>query len=113
MAGSYEELRGLTVEEQLTIETDIKYEGYIRRQDELRERLRGQERERIPGEMDYTAVPGLSRESAQRMQSVRPETLGQAARMPGITPAAVAALAIELARRRGNKSGAEDDRKQA
>jgi tRNA uridine 5-carboxymethylaminomethyl modification enzyme len=101
-AGGVEELRGLSEEELLTIETDIKYEGYVRRQEGMLERLAVHEGMAIPAELNYSAIPGLSREAAQRLGRMRPETLGQASRVPGLTPAAVAALAIELERlRRG------------
>jgi len=96
---AFEPLAGLSAEELLTIETDVKYAGYIERQRELSERVSAIEHRKLPDEIDYTQVPGLSRESAQRLERTRPETLGQASRVPGITPAAVAALAIELARR--------------
>ncbi len=99
-AGSFEGLMELDEEELLTIETDIKYEGYVRRQEGLKGRLTQQEHFKIPGDLDYGMIPGLSKESAQRLEKVRPETLGQASRVHGMTPAAVAALAIELMKRR-------------
>lgn len=97
---AHEEIEALSEEEQLTIETDIKYEGYIKRQEVLNERLLQQEKLRIPADIDYGSVHGLSKESAQRLNKVQPETLGQASRVRGMTPAAVAALAIELMKRR-------------
>lgn len=94
------EIESLTAEEKLSLETDIKYEGFIKRQRLASERLAGQERERLPRDIDYSNIPGLSREVAERLEAVKPETLGQASRIRGITPAAVAALAVEVVRRK-------------
>ena len=105
MAESYEELSNLAEEELLTIETDIKYEGYIERQREMRKRMASMEGKTVPKNIDYLSIPGLSRESAQRLERIRPETLGQASRIAGMTPAAVAALAIELSRKRDGEGG--------
>jgi tRNA uridine 5-carboxymethylaminomethyl modification enzyme len=60
--------------------------------------LEREERLRIPDELDFSAVPGLSSEMRQRLSAARPATLGSAGRLPGITPAAVAALAVALRR---------------
>ena len=79
-----------------TIETEIKYGGYISQQGRQIERLRNSERRRIPSEFGFEAIPGLSREIQQKLERVRPETLGQAARIPGVTPAAVAILDVYL-----------------
>jgi tRNA uridine 5-carboxymethylaminomethyl modification enzyme len=81
-----------------TLETTVKYEGYVRRQAAQIERLQRDERRRIPAEFRYDRVPGLSREVVQRLTHVRPETVGQAARVPGVTPAAVAVLAVYVGR---------------
>jgi len=81
-----------------SIETDFKYEGYLRRQRSAIERHRRQEGRTIPDSFEFTGVPGLSREMVQRLTEVRPATLGQASRIPGVTPAAVAVLAIYLDR---------------
>jgi len=75
-----------------SIETTLKFEGYLRRQSEAVDRARRQEDRRIPPEFPYSRVPGLSAEMVQRFQEVQPETLGQALRIPGATPAAVAVL---------------------
>ncbi len=79
-----------------TVETELKYAGYMRQQDREVERLRGSERRRIPAEFSYDTVPGLSHEIRQKLGRVRPETLGQAGRIPGVTPAAVAILDVCL-----------------
>ena len=75
-----------------TVETEIKYSGYIGQQERQIERLKNSEGRRIPVEFGFGGIPGLSREIQQKLERVRPETLGQAARIPGVTPAAVAIL---------------------
>ncbi len=70
----------------------MKYAGYLRRQESEIERAREDERRRIPGDFPFDRVPGLSREVVQRLTQVQPDTLGQALRIPGVTPAAVAVL---------------------
>ena len=75
-----------------TVETEIKYSGYIDQQERQIERLKNSEGRRIPTEFEYRGIPGLSREIQQKLERVRPETIGQAARIPGVTPAAVAIL---------------------
>jgi tRNA uridine 5-carboxymethylaminomethyl modification enzyme len=79
-----------------TIETVVKYAGYMEQQDRLVRRLREAEARRIPSEFDYSTAQGLSREVRDRLMRVRPETLGQASRIPGVTPAAIAVLDICL-----------------
>jgi tRNA uridine 5-carboxymethylaminomethyl modification enzyme len=75
-----------------SVETTVKYAGYLKQESARAERTRREERRRIPPEFPYARVPGLSREVVQRLSQVRPENLGQASRIPGITPAAVAVL---------------------
>ncbi len=79
-------------------ETAIKYAGYLRRQQAEIERARKAERRRIPRDFPFQRIPGLSREVVQRLSQVRPDTLGQALRIPGVTPAAVAVLAAYVGR---------------
>jgi tRNA uridine 5-carboxymethylaminomethyl modification enzyme len=79
-------------------ETALKYEGYLRRQMSEIERARKDERRRIPPDFPFDRVPGLSREVVQRLSHVRPDTLGQALRIPGVTPAAVAVLGAFVSR---------------
>ena len=81
-----------------SVETEFRYEGYLRRQVASVDRLRRQESRRIPEGFCYDRVPGLSREMVQRLSEVRPETLAQAARIPGVTPAAVAVVAAYIDR---------------
>jgi tRNA uridine 5-carboxymethylaminomethyl modification enzyme len=84
----------------VSLETDFKYEGYLRRQAASVERQRRHEGRPIPDAFDYTGIPGLSREMVQRLSEGRPATLGQASRIPGVTPAAVAVIGAYLARAR-------------
>jgi len=79
-------------------ETAVKYAGYLRRQESEIARARRDERRRIPPDFPFDRVPGLSREVVQRLTQVRPDTLGHALRVPGITPAAVAVLAAYVGR---------------
>ena len=81
-----------------SVETEFKYAGYLQRQQAAVERSRRQEGRIIPVEFEYEGIPGLSREIVQRLTEVRPRTLGQALRVPGVTPAAVAVLAAYMAR---------------
>lgn len=79
-----------------TVETETKYAGYITQQRRQIERMKGSERRAIPETFSYSAIPGLSTEVGEKLQRVRPTTLGQAARIPGVTPAAVAILDVYL-----------------
>ena len=81
-----------------SVETEFRYEGYLRRQFASVDRLRRQESRRIPEGFCYDRVPGLSREVVQRLSEVRPETLAQVSRIPGVTPAAVAVVAAYIDR---------------
>ena len=85
----------------VSVETEIKYEGYLRRQRAEVERGRREERRPIPIDFRFEGVPGLSREVVERLTQVRPATLGQALRVPGVTPAAVAVIAAYVSRWRG------------
>ena len=86
-----------------SVETVFKYSGYLRRQEEAARRARREERRRIPAGLRYDAVPGLSREVVERLSQVQPDTLGQARRVPGVTPAAVAVIGafVDRAREHG------------
>ena len=75
-----------------TVETEIKYGGYIQQQERQMERMKDAERRPIPAEFAFQGIPGLSREVQDKLERVRPSTLGQAGRIPGVTPAAVAVL---------------------
>ena len=78
------------------VEIQCKYHGYIERQREEIERQQRNEHKRLPADLDYHAVKGLSAEVREKLAAVRPETLGQAARIPGVTPAAVSLLLVHL-----------------
>ncbi len=78
------------------IETEVKYAGYLRQQRKQIEQSRRAELRRIPERLSYGEIPGLSREVVEKMERVRPSTLGQAGRIPGVTPAAVSILNIYL-----------------
>ena len=80
------------------VEIQAKYHGYIERQKSEVERSADQEDMKLPAELDYSAVRGLSKEAQQKLAWQRPETLGQAARMSGITPAAISLLLVHLKR---------------
>ncbi len=86
------------IEQQVEIQT--KYEGYIRRQIEAAERLRGIENRKIPSDFDYRSLPGISREILSKLEEVRPENLGQAGRIQGMTPAALSILMVAVEKQR-------------
>jgi tRNA uridine 5-carboxymethylaminomethyl modification enzyme len=82
-----------------SVETEFKYEGYLRRELAAVERQRRQACRRIPEDFMFHGISGLSREMVERLSRVRPATLGQALRIPGVTPAAVALVGAHLERR--------------
>ena len=82
------------------VETDLRYEGYIRREETMVARAGKMEGKRIPRGLDYATVHGLRTETRQKLTAVAPENLGQAARISGVTPADVALLAVWLERGR-------------
>lgn len=86
----------LSLPEWKAIETEIKYAGYLLQQERQVERLRRAEGRRIPTAFRFAGIPGLSREVVEKMERVRPATLGQAGRIPGITPAAISILNVYL-----------------
>jgi tRNA uridine 5-carboxymethylaminomethyl modification enzyme len=90
----------LAPEELEAVETEVKYQGYIDQQLRDVERLRGLESRRVPGDFDFRGVPGLSAEMRERLERTRPETLGQASRIPGVTAAALSLLSLHLEMRR-------------
>ncbi len=79
-----------------TLETEAKYNGYIKQQDRHIARLKEADGRTIPEEFAYSGIPGISREIQEKLDRVRPATLGQAGRIPGVTPAAVAVLETYL-----------------
>ena len=108
---SYEDLpesevpQSLSKEEMKSIEIEIKYAGYIERQTREVVRLNKIERIKIPENLNYGKVPGLSSEIKEKLEKIKPSNLGQAARVSGVTPAAVSILMVYIDRvRRGNFS---------
>ncbi len=77
-------------------EIELKYAGYLRRQEHQARRLQRDEALRLPEDLDYGAIPGLSNEAAEKLAAVRPRSLGQASRISGVTPAAVSLVAAHL-----------------
>jgi tRNA uridine 5-carboxymethylaminomethyl modification enzyme len=84
------------------VAVEVKYAGYIERADKERARERALDDEAIPADVLGAALPGLSHEVREKLLRLRPQTLGQASRISGVTPAAVGVLAVEIVRRRGN-----------
>lgn len=90
------DLEGLVDEAREEIEIMVKYQGYIEREMREIERFRKIEKERIPEEMDYDKIPGLSNEVREKLKKVKPVSIGQASRISGITPASISILQIYL-----------------
>lgn len=84
----------------------MKYAGYINRQHEDVAQMKRLEETRIPGDFDYDIVSGLSREITLKLKDVRPETLAQASRIPGVTPAAVQLVMITIRKNAQTKKSA-------
>lgn len=88
------------------VEIRIKYAGYIARQQDEIERLRASENTPLPDDLDYSQIGGLSREIQIKLSAARPQTLGQASRIPGVTPAAVSLLLVYLKKRASSRHAA-------
>jgi tRNA uridine 5-carboxymethylaminomethyl modification enzyme len=84
------------IEEITTVVTDFKYEGYLIAQENMANRLAKAGGRTIPSNLEYSRIPGLSHEMVERLNRVRPQTLGQAMRIPGLTPAALSLLTIHV-----------------
>ncbi|HQX81882.1 MAG TPA: tRNA uridine-5-carboxymethylaminomethyl(34) synthesis enzyme MnmG [Vicinamibacterales bacterium] len=95
-AGYAFETDGVREIDAATLEAECKYRGYLKRHDAQQARVESQHTRRIPEEFNYEGVPGLTREMVERLSSIRPETLGQAGRIPGVTPAALAIVASRV-----------------
>jgi len=89
---------------ELQLEVEARYAGYIDRQQREIAQHAKQESLRLPDDIDYALVDGLSNEARQRLQSTRPVTIGQASRLEGMTPSAVSLLLIHLKKRQLKKS---------
>ena len=96
----------ITPDEAEQIEVGVKYAGYIsRQQGEIEKNLRN-ETTRIPSDLDYDSVHGLSFEVREKLTDYRPETIGQASRISGVTPAAISLLIIFLSKSKREREGA-------
>ena len=93
-----EAFEGLSLEERSFLESRVRYEGYIRREKDRLERLRPFEARPIPEDFRYLGIPGLSHEIVEKCTRKRPRTVGDVARLPGVTPAAVAIISAHVAR---------------
>ena len=94
-----EEVLALGGDELARVRDDLRYEGLLHRERETIERLARSEGRRIPDDIVYRGLPGLSLEAAEKLERHRPRTLGQASRIPGVSPAAVTFLLGQLAAR--------------
>jgi tRNA uridine 5-carboxymethylaminomethyl modification enzyme len=83
------------------VESEVRYEGYIRRQDELVGRFRSMEDRRIPADFDWDATAGLSSEAREKLRRIRPVSVGQASRVPGVRPPDIAVLLLHLGKSGG------------
>jgi tRNA uridine 5-carboxymethylaminomethyl modification enzyme len=99
------EIKGWASEVVKQIEILLKYEGYICRQKDQVERMRRLEERRIPADFDYRSLEALSCEARQKLEEIRPSSIGQAVRIPGITPAAISLLLIYLEKSRRGRGG--------
>ena len=88
------------------MEITVKYEGYIARQEAAVRKAARMENEKLPPDMDYLSLDGISTEARQKMDKIRPFSLGQAARIPGVSPADISVLMVHVKQRKGKK-GAE------
>jgi len=88
-----------------SVEIEIRYQGYIEQQQRDAEKIRRMSLRRIPGDLDYGSISGLSREVREKLSRVRPEDLAAAGRIPGVTPAAVSILNVQLELRHGRQKG--------
>lgn len=86
------------------VEIEVKYEGYIKRQNSQMEKFRQMENQRISPDLDFNKIPGLSREVKEKLSRIRPTSLGQASRISGVTPAAISILMIYLKKSREDKT---------
>jgi tRNA uridine 5-carboxymethylaminomethyl modification enzyme len=95
----------LSDEEMRAVESEIKYEGYVKRQEKEIARMRKMDRVRIPEGLSFREIPGLTREAVEKLEDFRPKSVGQAKRIPGMTPAAIVNMSLFLKARARKKSG--------
>ena len=86
------------------IENEVKYEGYIERQNQSIEQISKLKETKIPDELNIDLIPGLSNELKQKLNKIQPETIGQASRISGITPAALSILMIYIKKEKASAS---------
>jgi len=96
----FDDYKALSTQERMTIKAIIHYDGYLDKQFEEAERFKAMELSAIPEALDYGDVKGMSIECMQKLSQTRPANLGQAARVSGVTPAALTSLMIHLKRAR-------------
>ena len=96
VSGEVEELNSLQSQKTEQLEIQIKYQGYIDRQEQDIQKLKRQEDTPLPADFDYQQMQGLSNELKQKLSMVKPENIARAARIPGMTPAAISLLLIYL-----------------
>jgi tRNA uridine 5-carboxymethylaminomethyl modification enzyme len=101
--GESDQLLSPRVQEQ--VEIQCKYEGYLRRQEGEVEKFKDLEQIRIPDALDYARLTGLTNELRERLNTIRPRSLGQASRLPGMTPAAISLLRIAIKRAQADRGG--------
>ncbi len=94
--GTYEEERDVTE----AVEIAVKYEGYIKRQEQMIEQFKKLEHRRVPENFNYDDIKGFSNEVAEKLKKVRPSSVGQASRISGVTPAAISLLLVSLEKQR-------------
>jgi tRNA uridine 5-carboxymethylaminomethyl modification enzyme len=99
--------------QRFAIENRIKYQGYIDRQVQEAEKMKKSERRRIPDDLNYRSIPGLTREVVEKLERIRPQTFGQARRISGMTPAALSLLRIYLEKRERKSGGLSTGLEQA
>ncbi|GFN37120.1 tRNA uridine-5-carboxymethylaminomethyl(34) synthesis enzyme MnmG [Tepidimicrobium xylanilyticum] len=93
----------------LQVETHIKYEGYIRKQMSQIEQFKKLENKKLPEDLDYSAIKGLSNEAKQKLNQIKPDSVGQASRISGVSPADINVLLIYLEQKRRDKKVEKDD----
>jgi len=91
-----QEFKSLTDEEERHVESEIKYEGYIKKQEKEIQKMKKMDRQKIPPDIDYRSVPGLTAEVIERLKKFKPKTIGQAKKISGVTPAAVMNIHVFL-----------------
>ncbi len=88
--------RAMLRNEARAVETEIKFAGYLEQQKKAIEKLKAAESVAIPAWLDYAVISGLSREMREKLERVRPGTIGQASRIPGVTPAALSLVHVSI-----------------